>query len=61
MRGRYPDHTGPLAPDDEHQPSLALVPYLLTGDRYYADEMAFWANYGIARLLQEAAGTHRRC
>jgi len=39
----------PLTPDNAHQPSLAYVPYLLTGDRYYADEMAFWANYGMLR------------
>ena len=25
------------------------MPYLLTGDRYYAEEMAFWANYGLLR------------
>lgn len=37
--------TGQLRPDNAHQPSLAYVPYLMTGDRYYADEMAFWANY----------------
>ena len=36
-----------LIPDNAHQPSLAYVPYLLTGDRYYAEEMAFWANYGM--------------
>ena len=39
----------PLLPDNAHQPSIAFVPYLLTGDRYYAEEMAFWANYGMAR------------
>ena len=38
-----------LIPDNAHQPSLAFVPYLLTGDRYYAEEMAFWANYGMLR------------
>lgn len=38
-----------LIPDNAHQPSLAYVPYLLTGDRYYAEEMAFWANYGMLR------------
>jgi Big-like domain-containing protein/chitobiase/beta-hexosaminidase-like protein len=43
MRGR-------VFPDIARQPSLAFVPYLLTGDRYYADEMAFWANYGMMRL-----------
>jgi hypothetical protein len=35
----------PARPDVAHQPSLAYVPYLITGDRYYADEMKFWANY----------------
>lgn len=39
----------PLIPDNAHQPSLAYVPYLLTGDRYYAEEMAFWANYSMMR------------
>ncbi len=34
-----------LTPDNDHQPSLAYIPYLLTGRRYYADELAFWANY----------------
>lgn len=34
------------SPDAAAQPSLAFVPYLLTGDRYYAEEMAFWATYG---------------
>jgi hypothetical protein len=36
---------GPLTPDNPHQPSLAYIPYLVTGDRYYADEMKFWADY----------------
>jgi hypothetical protein len=31
--------------DIAHQPSLAFVPYLLTGDRFFADEMAYWANF----------------
>ena len=39
----------PLIPDNAHQPSLAYVPYLLTGDRFYAEEMAFWANYAMLR------------
>ena len=39
----------PLLPDNAHQPSIAYAPYLLTGDRYYAEEMAFWANYGMVR------------
>jgi hypothetical protein len=39
----------PLVPDNAQQPSIAYVPYLLTGDRYYAEEMAFWANYAMLR------------
>ncbi|HKB12342.1 MAG TPA: hypothetical protein VKD69_16885 [Vicinamibacterales bacterium] len=31
--------------DIAHQPSLAFVPYLLTGDRFFADEVAYWANF----------------
>ena len=31
--------------DIAHQPSLAFVPYLITGDRFFADEVAFWANF----------------
>jgi hypothetical protein len=31
--------------DLAHQPSLAFVPYLITGDRFYLDEMKYWANY----------------
>ncbi len=37
----------PLQPDIAHQPSLAYVPYLLTGDRYYGEEMGFIANYDL--------------
>ncbi len=36
-----------LIPDIDHQPSLVYIPYLLTGRRYYADEMAFWADYEL--------------
>lgn len=37
--------TSPYAVDAAHQPSLAFVPYLLTGDYYYLEEMYFWANW----------------
>src|SRR5262249_51823973 len=46
--------TGPLQPDIAHQPSLAYVPYLVTGDRYYADEMAFWGNYVLIGTFQDS-------
>ena len=34
-----------LSPDLAHQPSLAYVPYLITGDYFYLEEAHFWANY----------------
>jgi hypothetical protein len=39
--------------DCAHQPSLAFIPYLLTGDHYYLEEMYFWANWCL--LIQNAA------
>ena len=37
----------PWTVDVSHQPSLAYVPYLVTGERYYLDELMFWANWSI--------------
>ena len=34
-------------PDTAHQPSLAYVPYLVTGDYFYLEELQFWANYNL--------------
>lgn len=34
-------------PDSAHQPSLAYLPYLVTGDRYYLEELQFWANHNM--------------
>ena len=51
-----PDRTAPaadgtrLSPDRAHQPSLAYVPYLLTGDYYYLEEAYFWANYCLLSM-----------
>ena len=33
----------PNTDDTAHQPSLAYLPYLLTGDYYYLEELQFWA------------------
>jgi hypothetical protein len=33
----------PYAEDIAHEPSLAYLPYLVTGDMYYLEEMQFWA------------------
>lgn len=35
----------PYAPDEAHQPSLAYLPYLVTGDYYYLEELHFWASW----------------
>ncbi|MBL8096269.1 MAG: hypothetical protein JNL73_18980 [Anaerolineales bacterium] len=47
----FPDCVGdcatPYAPDSAHQPSLAYLPYLLTGDYYYLEELQFWANLNL--------------
>lgn len=43
----------PYQVDNAHQPSLAFVPYLLTGDYYYLEEAYFWANWCM--LIQNAA------
>lgn len=34
-------------PDGNHQPSLAYLPYLVTGDHYYLEELQFWANWNM--------------
>ncbi|MBX3611510.1 MAG: hypothetical protein KF871_16575 [Hydrogenophaga sp.] len=34
-------------PDRAHQPSFAYLPYLITGDAFYLDEMMFWASWNI--------------
>jgi len=44
--------TSPYSVDNAHQPSLAFIPYLLTGDYYYLEEMHFWANWCM--LIQNA-------
>ena len=33
----------PYTADTAHQPSLAYLPYLITGDYYYLEELQFWA------------------
>jgi hypothetical protein len=33
--------------DVSHEPSFAYLPYLLTGDYYYLEELQFWAMYDV--------------
>ncbi len=49
---RFPAAIGDLTTDGwevdlAHQPSLAYVPYLITGDLYYLEEMHFWACFDL--------------
>lgn len=37
----------PLSPEESHQPAMAYLPYLLTGDQYYLDELHFWNNFNL--------------
>ena len=34
-------------PDGAHQPSMAYLPYLVTGDYFYLEELQFWANWNM--------------
>jgi hypothetical protein len=48
---RFPDPIGstssPWTVDLAHQGSLAYIPYLITGDLYYLEEMHFWACFDL--------------
>jgi len=33
--------------DSSHQPNFAYLPYLLSGDYYYLEELQFWAQYNV--------------
>jgi len=35
--------SSPYSSDTSHQPSMVYLPYLLTGDYYYLEELQFWA------------------
>lgn len=39
--------SGHHTPDSSHQPAFAYVPYLLTGDYFYLEELHFWTNYNF--------------
>lgn len=44
------DGTTIWKPDTSHQASFTYVPYLLTGDAFYLDEMMFWPSWTAASL-----------
>ena len=48
-----------VAAENAHQPSLAFVPYLVTGDRYFLDEMKYWANFCLLWTFQDSHSNQR--
>ena len=40
-----PTIASPVAPDSAHQPALAYVPYMLTGDPYFLEELQFASTF----------------
>ena len=41
------DCTTPYTADDAHQPDFVYLPYIVTGDHYYLEELLFWANFNM--------------
>jgi PcRGLX-like N-terminal RIFT barrel domain len=52
-KGGYKD---PLVPDPSHEPSLDFIPYLVTGDRYYLEELQFWSQWNSWGTVAENHG-----
>jgi hypothetical protein len=42
--------------DTAHQPSLAFVPYIITGDAFYLEEVMFWTGWNIAGMNPQYRG-----
>lgn len=40
----------PWEPDTAHQGSFAYVPYLVTGDAFFQDELSFWAAWNMTAM-----------
>lgn len=43
----------PYEEDTAHQPSFAYLPYLISGDHYYLEELQFWATYNFLAQTPE--------
>jgi hypothetical protein len=46
----------PYTPDSDHQPAVAYVPYLLSGDYYFLEELQFWANWNMLKIYPTYRG-----
>jgi hypothetical protein len=36
--------------DTSHQPSFAYIPYLISGEQFYLDELLFWSSWNMAAI-----------
>ena len=54
---RASDCQRPYSPDTAHQASFSFIPYLITGESYYLEELQFWAGFNT---LQSDAGFRAR-
>lgn len=45
-----PASSSGLREDISHQPAFAYIPYLMTGDYYYLEELLFWNGYNLYSL-----------
>jgi hypothetical protein len=46
----------PYSAEPAHEPSLAFVPYLVTGERYYLEELQFWSQWNAWGTAPEYHG-----
>jgi len=45
------DCSTPYSEDVAHQPSFSYLPYLVSGDHYYLEELMFWASYNSIDVI----------
>jgi hypothetical protein len=48
----------PITLDPAHEPDLCYVPFLLTGDPYYLEEMQFAATHNVLAALPQSRGSY---
>jgi hypothetical protein len=48
----------PVTLDPAHEPDLAYVPFLLTGDPYYLEELQFAATFNVLATLPQSRGSY---
>ena len=53
-----PTCSSPVQPDTAHEPPLAYVPWLLTGDPYYLEELQFAATFNVLCAVPGQRGNY---